>query len=326
MPNVSLIPGAATEIEPLAAVVDGYPELTHKLETTTGGAPLEDGTDVTDHAVARQDQLVLTGWVSDFSGGDRPRDAWDVVRRLQKAKIPFAVSTEWGYYPEMIIRSAEAPQTSRGMRFTLVLEEVIRVGIVSDGVSAERVRTPAIERQTQEGAVRVVEAVDTVPEAAGSAQAFARRAEAAAAEVPVPTDPVAVAEVAAAAEAVETEAASLRDHYDQFRDVLRETGALARIPGVRNLPGVGQIADLARQADRTTFAVDRLADATTVTEVLNAAPDLPIVGDIARQAIGRMRTRMRDATDTVAQVRRIAEAVQRTDVVDRGRVVLPAMT
>ena len=110
------------------AVVDGYPEGTHKLETTLGGEPLEDGRQVSDHAIARQEKLTLTGWVSDFNGGDRPRAAWEEVRRLQKAAATFDVVTEWGTYRSMIIRRAEAPQRSRGLRFTIELEEVIIIG------------------------------------------------------------------------------------------------------------------------------------------------------------------------------------------------------
>lgn len=94
MPNAALIPETRTEIAPLMAVVDGFPDAVHRLETATGGEPLEDGRQVTDHAVARQDKLTLTGWVSDFNGGDRPRAAWDEIRRLGKALIPFTVITE----------------------------------------------------------------------------------------------------------------------------------------------------------------------------------------------------------------------------------------
>ena len=99
-------------IAPLSAVVDGYPEETHKLETTTGGEPLEDGGTVTDHAVAKQDRLVLTGWVSDFNGGNRPSDAWQTIRHLQKTETPFAVITELAVYREMIIKRAEVPKNS----------------------------------------------------------------------------------------------------------------------------------------------------------------------------------------------------------------------
>ena len=146
MPNVAFIPDSETRIAPLSAVVDGFPEVTHKIETTTGGEALEDGTDVTDHAVARQDRLVLTGWVSDFNGGERPAEAWATIRRLQKDEIVFAVLTEWGMYPEMIIRRAEAPQAARGMEFTLELEEVIRVGVEASALPASVLSGPAAGR------------------------------------------------------------------------------------------------------------------------------------------------------------------------------------
>ena len=138
MPNQALIVGSETTIAALADVVDGYPQATHRLETTTGGEPLQDGTRVTDHAVARQSHLTLTGWVSDFNGGDRPRDAWETIRDLHRKLKPVRVVTEWGVYPEMLIRKAEAPQVARGMRFTLELEEVIRVGVLDRELVAEQ--------------------------------------------------------------------------------------------------------------------------------------------------------------------------------------------
>ena len=156
MPNRPLIEGAATQLlivdpdgtqRPISAVIDGYPEATHKLDTMVGGEPLEDGRQVTDHAVAQQDKLTLTGWVSDLNGGERPRQAWDELRRLHAASRPVRVMTEWGVYPEMIIRSAEAPQTGRGMRFTLELVEVIRVGVQE--LAPEALSGPAVGRSAE---------------------------------------------------------------------------------------------------------------------------------------------------------------------------------
>ncbi len=149
MPNIALIPGAGTVISVFADVVDGWPELTHKLETTTGGEPVEDGRKVTDHAVARQAKLVLTGWVSDFNGGDRPAQAWEAIRRRHKGVKPVAVVTEWGFYPEMLIVRAEAPQTGRGMRFTLELEEVIRVGVIDTDLPGQNGSGPAQGRSAE---------------------------------------------------------------------------------------------------------------------------------------------------------------------------------
>ena len=129
MPNVAIIPGTETHIAPLRAVIDGYPEATHKLETSTGGEPLEDGRAVTDHAVARQARLTLVGWVSDFSG-KQAADAWNAIIRLHRDALPVEIVTEWGTYREMILRRVEAPQVDRGMAATMEFEEIIRVGII----------------------------------------------------------------------------------------------------------------------------------------------------------------------------------------------------
>ncbi|MCY4394979.1 MAG: hypothetical protein OXC10_07590 [Rhodospirillaceae bacterium] len=155
MPNFALIPGAETVISALAEVVDGYPTATHKLETTTGGEPLEDGRRVTDHVVARQERLTLQGWVSDFNGGERPREAWETIRRLHKAEVTLTVMTEWGVYDEMIIRRAEAPQETRGMQFTLELEEVLRVGVTDNDLPASRLSGPAQGRSGEVNRGRV---------------------------------------------------------------------------------------------------------------------------------------------------------------------------
>ena len=56
MPNVVLFPERTSRIPILLDVVDGVPETSHELDVWVGGEPLEDGVEVTDHAVARQEQ------------------------------------------------------------------------------------------------------------------------------------------------------------------------------------------------------------------------------------------------------------------------------
>ena len=155
MPNIALLPSVATTIPVIQAVVDGWPDAVHRLETSTGNAPLEDGREVTDHAVARQAHLTLTGWVSNFRGADRPRRAWLEITRIHKAVIPLRVITEWRVYNEMLIFRAEAPQKSRGLRFTLELREVIRVGITDTELPPEELSGPAEGRsgEVQRGRV-----------------------------------------------------------------------------------------------------------------------------------------------------------------------------
>ena len=146
MPNIALIPSAATSIAALTAVIDGFPTGTHKLESTTGGEPLEDGRSVTDHVVAREERLVLNGWVSDFNGGNRPGEAWETIRRLHKSVTTLTVVTEYGTYPEMIIYRAEAPQESRGLRFTLELHEILRSGVTDSELPPQTLSGPAAGR------------------------------------------------------------------------------------------------------------------------------------------------------------------------------------
>lgn len=150
MPNAALIPRRATKIEPLVAVVDGYPETRHTLRVETGEAPLEDGTVVQDHAVARSERLTLTGWVSDLSSADgtrRARDAWTAIRRLHREVETLEVITAFGSYPEMLITEASSEEVGGGMQFTLKLSEVIRVGRERHAVSGDATG-PAVGRQS----------------------------------------------------------------------------------------------------------------------------------------------------------------------------------
>ena len=143
MPNVALIPRAATRIDALIGVVDGYPETVHEIATRTGGAPLEDGRDITDHAVATEDKLTLTGFVSDWRGGHRPAEAWEAIRSLHSTLSPVRVVTEWGVYPEMLIRRCQANQAGRGLEFELKLEQVIRVGSAGGVLPSDQLAGPA---------------------------------------------------------------------------------------------------------------------------------------------------------------------------------------
>ena len=127
MPNRPLILRAASVVEPLRLLVDGYPDHRHRLTTRIGGEPLEDGRDVVDHAVAAPKDLVLTGIVSDFNGTQRPRAAWRAIEDLHARAEPVRVTTEWQTYDEMIIRRCEGVAAGRGLRFEMELEEVIRV-------------------------------------------------------------------------------------------------------------------------------------------------------------------------------------------------------
>ena len=128
MPNTAFISTARTSIPLLDAVIDGAPTTTHLLSLDKSDEPLEDGTSVTDHAVALPESLRITGWISDMAGGGRPGAAWAEIRRLNRTKALLTVTTEWGQYNEMLLQRVEGFQDGRGCRFEMQLGEIIRVG------------------------------------------------------------------------------------------------------------------------------------------------------------------------------------------------------
>ena len=151
MPNVALIPHRSPRVEALSAVVDGYPDESHKVNLFMGEEPIEDGSPVTDHAVALREEVTLTGWVSNISmAGDqyRPHDAWTRIRELAHDLKVVSLVTAFGMYPEMIIIQAEADAVGGGMRFTLKLAQVIRVGVLP-GEIGEGAIGPAEDRTSE---------------------------------------------------------------------------------------------------------------------------------------------------------------------------------
>ena len=148
MPNIALQPEKNSRIPALTAVIDGYPDTEHRLGVRTGGAELEDGARITDHAVALEERLTLTGRVSTLSDatGAKPRRAWEAIRRLRRQLEPFTVFTEWGTYTEMLIHRADASYVGAGMRFILELGEIQRVGITDTELPVQNVTGPAVGR------------------------------------------------------------------------------------------------------------------------------------------------------------------------------------
>ena len=131
MPNSPLIIRAQSIVAGLSLVVDGFPSHQHKMNTRTGGEPLEDGREVTDHAVASPEAVVLQGIVSDMTGNDGPRRAFQAIQELWKNVEPVRVITEWATYPEMLITRCEPVSAGRGMTFEMELREVLRVSATS---------------------------------------------------------------------------------------------------------------------------------------------------------------------------------------------------
>lgn len=127
MPNEAIIISAASVIEGLEQVVDGYPHHSHKFTTQTGSEPLIEGRPVTDYANPQPATITLTGRVSDFSGPARLAAAYAEIHRLWSQVETVRLITEWGVWPEMIIVEVQLDPVGRGMVFDVKLQHLIRV-------------------------------------------------------------------------------------------------------------------------------------------------------------------------------------------------------
>ena len=126
MANTPIILSARTLVGDLEMFVDGFINPRHELPSAIGSEPLEDGSQVTDHVTNLPRQLTVTGIVSDFGGGDRPRLALEQLETIREAKEPVSVITEWMFYEEVLIRRVTAVPSGRGMRLSLELQEIVR--------------------------------------------------------------------------------------------------------------------------------------------------------------------------------------------------------
>lgn len=154
MPFAALIPALTTRIAPIEMLVDGYPEVAHKLSSRLGTEPVESGVEVHDHVTALPARLELEGSVSDLTqaGAARPAEAYQAMARLHASGEPFEVITAWRAYGEMVIESLDAIEHGGGMRFTVKLQAVNRITLSGEG-TPERFVLPASPAKNRPGPV-----------------------------------------------------------------------------------------------------------------------------------------------------------------------------
>lgn len=142
-------------IEELYDLIDGYQQESHTLDSTISRLPTEDGSSITDHIVYNPEKLTLTGKVSLKREGSEKRlsrsqervrqnEFWSKIRELMENKTVLSVYTTWGVYETMAIKSAQAEPSGMGMKFTLTLSQILRVGISSE-ITPENSLPPANE-------------------------------------------------------------------------------------------------------------------------------------------------------------------------------------
>ena len=163
---IAILPVKDITIPIIHLVVDGFPDMSHKLSAQTTDEPLESGSDITDHAVSMPDTVTVEGVVG--GGRLKPFAAWALIRKLKNDLVPIDVLTPWGGYSDMLIVDADARSFGRGLRFSLKLKELRFVGPGQSilGVLADRVtglasgRTAAVARgRVRTKVVRTVGAI-----------------------------------------------------------------------------------------------------------------------------------------------------------------------
>ena len=130
MPNASLIESASNRV---VGLMDGYhwPEATTTLSSELGGAPLEDGRQVTDHYSRRQDVHSLTGSVTDMNGRDITVEALHELQRLHRGGRTLRIVLDGGgrIWRECLIVRAVEVQRGLGYEVQLEVQEVLRVRV-----------------------------------------------------------------------------------------------------------------------------------------------------------------------------------------------------
>ena len=129
MPNAALFPSREYHIPVFMDVIDSLLTAEHNLQVSTGGQPVESGRMAIDHAVAEPDRIRLTGQLSDFYGPNRIFEGWDKMRRVMRDLEPVRLVTPVHTYEEMLIVGLNGPHTGLGIRFEIMLEEILIVDV-----------------------------------------------------------------------------------------------------------------------------------------------------------------------------------------------------
>ena len=309
MPNVAIIPTAAPTVAPLTAVVDGWPDETHAIKVNVGGAPVEDGVTTTDHSVLSNEEVTLTGWVSNWRGGTRtPAQAWAAIREMAREREPIRLITEWGVYPEMLIFEAEAPKTHRGMRFSLKFVWINRIGVPAEALPAESTRSDAVSAGTAEAVGEAQDVAEQVPEATIPVQALAFDSRNA--------DPSLLAP-ATAVEQTTTETLSASSAFRQaFRLFERRTH-----PNIPSVPPLELFMRVATLLSLLQVQFDALA---TAVSGLPGTEGLSSQFSTARPGLSRLSRQATSAFSSLQSAQTQTAAFARTGEVARGRVPLRA--
>lgn len=142
---------------------DAFLRVDHTSRLSITSHPVQTGANISDHAFLEPQELNIEIGMSDVAtslingqfseGWSRSVTAYQVLKELQKQRIPVQVMTRLGLYQNMLIEVISAPdnyQTLFGLRATVTLKEIIVASVTTVKVSSRPQITGATNRGTQE--------------------------------------------------------------------------------------------------------------------------------------------------------------------------------
>lgn len=142
---------------------DAYLKMDHTSRLTITDHPVQTGAAVTDHAFLQPRELSMDVAMSNvnesavpgqFSGGySRSVQAFNILKELQRLRVPIQVHTRLGLYPNMLIEVLTAPDDYTmldGLRCTVTFREILVAQVTTVQISARPEVTDSAKRGTPE--------------------------------------------------------------------------------------------------------------------------------------------------------------------------------
>jgi len=144
---------------------DAFLKIDHSSRLTITEHPIQTGASIADYAYLNPQQLTFDIGMSDVAqslvpdqftqGWSRSVTAYQVLKELQKNRVPLQVNTRLGVYKNMLIESIDTSdnyQTQYGLKATVVLRELFIAQVTTVKISAR----PQVTGSTNKGKVEPV--------------------------------------------------------------------------------------------------------------------------------------------------------------------------
>lgn len=151
---------------------DAFIDMHHTHESKITSHPVQSGANITDHIYTEPVELSMTIRMSDSMAGlvagqfvgryTRSVSAYNILRELQKQRIPFQVTTRLETYQNMVIQTLSVPDdyiTQFGLEAKVTMKQVLIVNVKTVKVS-NRINTT---NTTNAGPVKVTNALSNFP-------------------------------------------------------------------------------------------------------------------------------------------------------------------